>query len=100
VETSRALAQRVLEEEVGDANILGRAFYYALGRPPTSRETTVMTAALQRYRQNFMIDPKGAESLLKVGDTPRDLGIKPGEHAAWMMICSTIMNTDEFLSQH
>jgi len=100
VEASRALAQRVLEEEVGDANILGRAFYYALGRPPTSRETTVMTAALQRYRQNFMIDPKGAESLLKVGDTPRDLGIKPGEHAAWMMICSTIMNTDEFLSQH
>jgi hypothetical protein len=100
VESARALAQRILQEETDDSGLMERAFYYALGRKPSIKEKALMTSALQRYRVQYQKDPAGAEKLLKVGDSPRDLGLKAPEHAAWMMICSTLMNTDEFLSQH
>ncbi len=100
VEASRALAQRVLEEEVGDSNVLARAYLYALGREPSAKEKSLLLGALARYRAEFAKDPGSAAKLLKVGDSPRDRSIESKEHAAWMLICSTIMNTDEFLTQH
>jgi len=100
VEASRLLAQRVLQEEVEDRAILNRAFFYTLGRLPNEKEVVLMSAALQRYRDRFSKDEKDAISLLTIGDSPVDKSISPGEHAAWMMICSTLMNTDEFLTQH
>lgn len=100
IESARLLAQRVLVEEVEDGAILERAYYYSLGRKPSAREKTLMMAALARYRERFAQDPADAEKLLAVGDAPVDKSAKPAEHAAWMMICSTLMNTDEFLTQH
>jgi hypothetical protein len=100
VEASRVLAQRILQEEVEDRAILNRAFFYTLGRLPNNREVDLLSAALQRYRARFSKDEKDAVSLLTVGDSPVDKSVSPVEHASWMMICSTLMNTDEFLTQH
>jgi hypothetical protein len=100
LEAARNLAQRVLQEEVEDSEILNRAFQYTLARQPTEKERALMTAALNRYRQKYAADVPGAIKLLSVGDSNRDKGVKPDELASWMMICSTLMNTDEFLTQH
>ncbi|MBC8065368.1 MAG: PSD1 domain-containing protein [Chlorobia bacterium] len=100
VEAARGLAQRVLQEEVTDSGALDRAFQYALGRLPSGKERLLMTGALARYRDKYRKDPEAAANMLKVGDSPRDLSIDVADHAAWMMICSTLMNTDEFLTQH
>ncbi len=100
LEASRLLAQRILLEEVEDGAILERAYAYALGRMPSAREKILMTTALARYRERFAKNPVDAEKLLAVGDAPIDRSVKPAEQAAWMMICSTLMNTDEFLTQH
>jgi hypothetical protein len=73
---------------------------YALGRVPNERERAIMFAALQRYRDKYGKDPAAAEKLLQVGDSPIDRSSPPAELASWMMICSTLINTDEFLTQH
>jgi hypothetical protein len=100
VEASRVMAQRILQEEVGDKNLMDRAFLYCLGRKPSATEAKLMNGALVRYRARFAGDASDAEKMLKVGDTPRDMSLDVREHAAWMLVCSTIMNTDEFLTQH
>ncbi len=100
LEAARLLAQRVLLEEIEDGAILERTYMYTLGRRPLAREKTLMLAALTRYRERFSKSPADASELLKSGDSPVDRSVKPAEHAAWMMICSTLMNTDEFLTQH
>ncbi|HJP84171.1 MAG TPA: PSD1 and planctomycete cytochrome C domain-containing protein [Fimbriimonadaceae bacterium] len=100
VEATRNLAQRVLEEEIVDRQRLERVYMYALGRLPNDRERTIMFAALQRYREKYGKDKAAAEKLLQVGDSPIDRSSPPAELASWMMICSTLINTDEFLTQH
>lgn len=100
IESARLLAQRVMLEEVTDSAKLETAYYYALGRTPSPKEKTVMLGALARYRDRYVKAPADAEKLLKVGDSPVDRSATAAEHAAWMMICSTLMNTDEFLTQH
>ena len=73
VEASRVMAQRILQEEVGDKNLMDRAFLYCLGRKPSATESKLMNAALARYRARFAGDAADAEKMLKVGDTPRDM---------------------------
>lgn len=100
LESARVLAERVLQEEVTDAAALERVYLYALGRHPSTKERSVLASALGRYRARYVNDEAGAIKLLTVGDSLRDMSVKPAELAAWMMVCSTLMNTDEFLSQH
>jgi len=55
---------------------------------------------LGRYREKFAKDPADAAKVLNVGDAPHTPWLTVSEHASWMLICSTLMNTDEFLTQH
>jgi hypothetical protein len=96
VEAARAMAERVALSP----NPWRSAFELALGRPPKPEEVSVMTKALERYRQTYLSHPEDAAKLLSVGDSARNTKIDPSEHAAWTMVCSTLMNTDEFLTQH
>lgn len=100
LEASRALAQRVIDEESGDDRRLERAFMLTVGREPSAKERSLLTEALARYRVRFLAKPSDAEEMLKVGDSKRASRIPAPEHAAWMLICSTLMNTDEFLTLH
>ena len=71
-----------------------------VGREPSAKERSLLTEALARYRVRFLAKPSDAEEMLKVGDSKRASRIPAPEHAAWMLICSTLMNTDEFLTLH
>jgi hypothetical protein len=100
LEASRTMAERVLRTPGDDAARLDRAYEIALGRDPTPTEAKLFQGALVRYRQKYIADPKAAEKLLTIGDAPRTSTLPAPEHATWMLICSTLMNTDEFLTLH
>jgi hypothetical protein len=99
VESARAMAYRLLREETSDDARLNKAYELALGRPPTPREQTLLLRALDRYRKRYAGDADGARKLLQIGDLPTDDALPLTERAAWMLLCSTLMNTDEFLTQ-
>lgn len=99
-EAARALAERTIHAAPGDDARLAWAFERVTGRTPNAEERTLLLNALRRYRTRFAEAPSDAEGVLKVGDSPRDATIPAVEHAAWTLVCSTLMNTDEFLTQH
>ena len=98
VEASRAMAERVYHAGASDSERLEAAYRMALGRSPQAAERKLLGDALSRYRGRYLSDQVGALGLLKVGDSPRDETIPPHEHIAWALVCSTLMNTDEFLT--
>jgi hypothetical protein len=100
VEASRTMAARVLGAPGDDATHMRKAFEIALGRPPLPEELNVMKKVLAEYRKRYAHDVSDAEKLLNVGDAPQSKTIAPTEQAVWMIVCSSLMNTDEFLTLH
>ncbi len=98
VEAGRALAAQVLREAPADTDSRVRAmFQRVLCRPAEPRETTVLSAAVARLRQQFAADPSAAEKFLAVGESSRDPQLDPVEHAVWAALAGTILNLDEAL---
>ena len=60
-------------------------------------------AVLRRvYEQQFVRfreTPEGAASVLTVGEATADAELDPSELAAWAMVASAILNTDEALTK-
>jgi hypothetical protein len=99
LEAARALAQRVLVSEPDTPARLGHAFRRVLGREPSAEEQAVLTRALDRHRATYAADPAAAAALLATGESPRDATLDPAEHAAWTLVCTTILNLDEALTK-
>lgn len=100
LEASRTMAARVLSTPGGDEIHLREVYEITLGRAPRAAEVQLLSKALRRYRQTYGADPAAAKKLLMVGDSPQSKTIPAAEKAAWMIVCSSLMNTDEFLTQH
>jgi hypothetical protein len=99
VEATRALAQQVLLREPTEAGRVTLAYQRVLGRPPTASEKKILLRGLKRHQQQFAADPPTATQLLGVGESPRDAGLDPVEHASWTVLCSLILNLDEALTK-
>lgn len=99
LEASRLMAERVLREKQ-DARRFAVAFQLALARPPRKNEIDILTKALAAYRAKYKADALAAKKMLAIGDSPQNGTLPAAERAAWMIVCSTLMNTDEFLTQH
>jgi hypothetical protein len=100
VEAARALARRVLLTGDGaPRQSVTSAFREVLGRRPTPGEEAVLVESLARVRAQFHSDPEAARRLLSVGESPRDPGLDPEEHAALTAVCLAIFNLDESLSK-
>lgn len=100
VEASRLMAQRVLSISGDDTKRFQVAFNLSMARMPSVTEITVLKKALAEYRKTFKADPAAAKRMLSIGDAPQAKNLSPAEQASWMIICSTLMNTDEFLTLH
>ncbi len=100
VESSRVLAEKLIKTKRTDAQRLEEAYLLCLSRLPSDAERRILGRAIQRYRERYAADPADAEKLLGVGDSPRDPAISAAELASWALLCSTLLNTDEFLTQH
>jgi hypothetical protein len=72
VRAAKALAERVMSEARTTEERISRAMLYVIGRKPTGEELTLLSTALQRYRNR--------------GEN---------EVAVYALICSTILNLDE-----
>lgn len=100
LESARLMAQRLLSTPGGDSDRLNRAFGLTHARPPQPKEIAVLKKALDHYRRTYKADPASALKMLAVGDAPQAKNLPPAEQASWMIVCSTLMNTDEFLTLH
>ena len=100
LEASRTMAQRLVSKKMDDGARLNMAYELTVARPPKPTEIALLRKALAYYRQKYASDPKAAKALLMVGQSPQKDDASPAEQASWMIICSTLMNTDEFLTIH
>ena len=100
VEATRALAQRVLlEGGETDAARLEHLFLLVLGREPRFEELVVLGEALERERERFAGSPADAEALLAVGESARSDALAAPEHAAWTVVCGTVLNLSEAVTR-
>ncbi|MBL9172699.1 MAG: PSD1 domain-containing protein [Verrucomicrobiales bacterium] len=100
LEAARALASEVLQATASsDGERIRSAFQRVTGRLPDDTEVGVLTRALARHRATYRADPAAAERLLSAGESPRDPHSDSQDQAAWMLLCSTILNLDEALTR-
>ena len=100
LEASRTMAQRLLSQKGDDASRLRMAYELTMARAPKPGEITLLNKALAYYRKKYSADPNEAKKLIMVGESPQAKNLSAPDQAAWMIICSTLMNTDEFLTIH
>ena len=94
IEAARVLAQRVMNEEKGDAKQIELGFRLLVGRAPTPSEFSVLQDQLNQQRAVFKDKPEEAKKMLAVGKSPRDEKLDPIEHAAMAVTMHVILNTD------
>ena len=100
IEAARKFAERILHEG-GDtaSDRLSFAFQNVTSRPPTAAELAVLTRVLERQLKAFQADPEAVKKLLATGESPADESLNAAELAAWTMVGSAILNTDEALTK-
>lgn len=100
LEASRFIAVRMLRE--GGETMESRvdfAFRLLLARPARPMEVARLRTALERAHADFASDPAAAESLLGVGERRSPTRHKAPELAAYTMVASTLLCTDELLTK-
>lgn len=99
VEAARVLAELTLAEARTPTQRLEFIFSRTLARLPDDEETQILLNGLRRHFAEFEEDQSAAIQLLGVGDWPRDERLDPIEHAAWTLLCLSVLNFDETLNQ-
>jgi len=109
VEAARALAERVLttpapdpataSSESLDNTRIKLAFRMTTARYPSDQEVEILVERLSILRNDFQSDPKTADQLLSIGESPRNKSLDSIEHAAWATLCSLLLNLDETISK-
>jgi hypothetical protein len=100
LEAARHLAVRTIREggTKPDQRIdfIGRVL---LAHPFAESERKILLAALAKFQATFTKNPKAAGELLAVGESPVEKNVPAAEQAAWLMIATTVMNSDESLNK-
>jgi hypothetical protein len=99
VEAARTLAQRaMLTSNDADARVKF-VFSAVLARNPRPEESRVLLDGLARHSANFEANAADAKKFLTVGESKRDETLDTAEHAAWTVVCLTVLNMDEALTK-
>jgi hypothetical protein len=99
VEAARVLAEGALRNSSSASRKLEYVFQRMLARLPDAEERAILLAGLERHRREFLAVPANANELLAVGDWPRATELDPIEHAAWTLLCLSVLNLDETLNK-
>jgi len=101
VEAARALAGRVLTAS-GPAAVerIEFAVRQTLTRAPRAEETRLLTALVEKHRQEFAADATAAQKLLAVGDLKSPAALDPAELAAWTSVCRVLLNLHETITRN
>jgi hypothetical protein len=98
VEASRALAEELYRAHGGQRDrIVAAAFERVLCRPPDAAEREIIIRLFEDQLAVFTADPRGAETYLATGATPRAVDLSPPVTAAVAVVVNTLMNHDEFV---
>lgn len=100
LETARHLAIRVIKE--GGSTPQERLDHLGqllVARPYREDERAALLVAYEKYRVHFAANPTGAAAMLQVGDSAGDSAVPPMDQAVWLMMATTILNSDEFLNK-
>ncbi len=100
VEASRKFAERMIQKEKSPEARLAYAWRLATARTPTEREIGILQRALEKQLQIYRTNPKAAEALLRVGESPRDDSIAAPDLAAYTILASVILNLDEVVTKN
>jgi hypothetical protein len=98
VEASQALAKRLIEHEslASDADRLNLAFECCVGRSVGNHELSAFIELLDASRRWYAGHSDAAVEL--IGEHA-PAGVAPSEAAAWVVVCRTILNMDEFITR-
>jgi hypothetical protein len=96
VEAARKIAERVtLECNSDPAACIERVFELVVARKPSAHESEILAGEYQRQLESFKDEPKAAESLLAVGESPRNEKLDAVQQAALTNVSLVILNLDE-----
>jgi hypothetical protein len=100
VESARALAVRVEQEEPSDlTRRLTRAFRHTLGRVPQPDEMATLQRTYDAQLANFRSDTKAADDLLAVGESKSGESIDKVELAAMTAVANVLLNLNETITK-
>ncbi|MDB5239466.1 MAG: hypothetical protein JWP57_91 [Spirosoma sp.] len=97
LEASRVLAARLLQEQSGVTDKIGKAFRLIVSRKPSEQETTLLTAYYEKELKK--ITPDRAKKTLAVGEYPTPDRIDKTKLAALMRVVTTIYNLEETITK-
>lgn len=96
VEAAQALTRRLFSEVSGsDETRISYAFRLCLAREPDTGEREILGQLLEVFRRTCAKDPDARKSLGAYAPP----GVLPAEAAAWLALCRTILNLDEFITK-
>ena len=97
VEAARVLAQRTMKHPSTVDQRITTFCQAAISRPPRPVELALLRQLYQTEYAGFVTDKKRAESLLQIGEYPRDPSLNPADLAACTVVAATLLNYDEAL---
>ncbi len=96
VEAARVLAERMQREGGSDLQARIRyGFRLATSRHPTQDEASLLAEVYEEERRRFALAPADADSLLEVGESPRDPALDRYDTAAFAVVAGLLLNHDE-----
>ncbi|MDZ4287459.1 MAG: PSD1 and planctomycete cytochrome C domain-containing protein [Prosthecobacter sp.] len=97
IEAAQALNARVTREALGgdDESRLAQAFMLVLSRAPKAEESRRLLDYLNQQRALFEGDAAAVHELLQDNGRPANAT----EDAAWVALCSVLLNLDEFINR-
>ncbi|QEG00970.1 Planctomycete cytochrome C [Stieleria maiorica] len=100
LQAAKHLAVRPHDECDSDdaSDKLAWLFETVTARRPVETEVDELVTLLDKVRKHYADDPAAAKDLLSVDDIQID-ALAPSEHAAWMMIASTLLNLDQVVNK-
>jgi len=95
VEASRSMSERVIREKVTLDEQLTLSFRLSTGVTPSPALLSTLRAHYESAYTHFKENPSLADSLLAVGELPRDLKLDKTQTAAMTVVANSILNFDE-----
>ena len=71
-----------------------------LGADAAEREAAILKRTLEAQLRSYKENPKAADALLRVGESPRDDTLPSAELAAYTIVASVILNLDEVVTKY
>jgi len=95
VEASRSMSERVIKEKETLDDRLTLSFRLATGVTPDERLLKTLREHYESAFKHFQENPLLADSLLAVGELPRDIRLDKTQAAAMTVVANSILNFDE-----